>query len=263
MSSTALAWAATADEATRSGALRHLFPPVRLTQALSAAPFRPHAILRYRSLVPVAQVARDPVRRIGYTSFRGYYRSLTMGLRFPFESLLERDALLVHDFLPTVRRFCSQPRTLIYRREGRRRRYTPDILVEPVAAPPFYLEVRPAERTPGRLAPLEDHIRAAAAEDGCGFEFIDETSIRAQPFYGNCRRARMAARSLTDAALIAAAEALVRVGLPAELGDLCAVMEDEASALDILMGLVGVGILSMPLHQSIEFWTPVWKGPAW
>ncbi|RZK02406.1 MAG: hypothetical protein EOO76_07080 [Novosphingobium sp.] len=243
-------------------ALRVLCSPRTLATVAQHLPFDCAAVLRYRSLPPLACVARDPVRRIGYTSFRGYYRSIKMGVRFPYESLLERDAMIVHDFHPWVRRFVAQPVTLLYKREGRRRRYTPDLLVEPYEARPFFLEVRPHERTPGRLGPLLPHIQEAVVAFGCEHHFMDEHTIRAEPFFGNCRRARRAARFLGDDHLLRLGEALDRFPPPVDLGDLCwAVGQDDA--LEQVLGLVALGILSMRIDEDIRCGMVVFKGSNW
>lgn len=246
--------------------LRLLFSPKGLADLSGRVPFGCAAVLRRRSLPPVANVARDPVKRIGYTSFRGYYRSTKMGLRFPFESLLERDAMLVHDFHPNVRRFAAQPVTLHYTRHGRHRRYTPDLLVEPSGSDPFLLEVRPDERTPGRLGPLLPHIQGAAAEFGCQHVFISEKDIRAEPFYGNCRRAHRGTRFLTDENVLLIGDALVRWEPPVDLGDLCfALTRSHAhdDAVDLVLGMVALGILTTRMDVNINCSMIMVKGPNW
>ena len=232
-----------------------------LSDARSWLPFDLAPIMRYRAVSPIGPVARDPAKRIGYTSFRGYYKSLATSARWPFESLLERDALLVHDFDLGVRAFRAQPKTLTYRRQGRFRRYTPDLRVVLASGFVIYLEVRPVERTPGRLGPLLPWIEAACAEDGAAFSFIDEATIRAEPFYGNCRRYRAAAGHLTDEALLDAARVLLDVGLPAELGDLIAA--GETVGRDVFLGLAALRVLRAPVGAPIDDRLVFDRGDLW
>lgn len=218
--------------------------------------------MAYRRRFRLGEVARDPVRRIGYASFRGYYGSVLNRCRYPFESLLERDAMMIHDFDLGVRRFQAQPVTIGYVRQGRRRRYTPDLLVELMGGASVFLEVRPAERTPGRLGPLLPWIQEACLEHGAPHHFMDERTIRAEPAHTNGRWLRAAPRHLDDDVVAAAARVLLDIGLPAALGDLEAAMAGPIRR-PAFLGLAALRILRLPIGLPITGDTVMAKGELW
>ena len=74
--------------------------------------------------------ARNPAERPGRTSCTGWYQSIKLGDQLPYESLLERDALLLLDLDPDVARFTAQPETFVWTEGSRQRRYTPDVRLE-------------------------------------------------------------------------------------------------------------------------------------
>lgn len=72
------------------------------------------------------------VRKIkkSYISCTGYFASLKNKNPIPFESVLERDFYMHLEFDKNVRVYDSQPFRIKYEMEGRKTRYTPDVLVE-------------------------------------------------------------------------------------------------------------------------------------
>lgn len=109
-----------------------------------------------------------------------------------FESSLERDWLEILDFDPSVERIQVQPFSLYYSHEGKRRRYTPDVLVErggrqgPITT---VYEVKPREELREHWARYRPRFRAAVAyckARGARFKIVTEREIRI-PFYENAR----------------------------------------------------------------------------
>lgn len=73
---------------------------------------------------------RIPVSRAGQRNYSGWYWSSTVHGHLVYESLLERDRLLLADFCPTVRRIAAQPFWMRGYDGSTFRRHVPDILLE-------------------------------------------------------------------------------------------------------------------------------------
>ena len=90
-----------------------------------------------------------PVRRVvtrGGRRFRGFFPSAKNGCMVPWESLLERDAITLLEYMRTVRRFEAQPRVVLwYDERADVRVYVPDLRVELLDGRAFEIEVKPAE----------------------------------------------------------------------------------------------------------------------
>jgi hypothetical protein len=73
---------------------------------------------------------RIPVSRAGQRNYSGWYWSSTIQRHLVYESLLERDRLLLADFCPTVRQIAAQPFWVRGYDGSRFRRHVPDIMLE-------------------------------------------------------------------------------------------------------------------------------------
>jgi hypothetical protein len=73
---------------------------------------------------------RIPVSRAGQRNYSGWYWSSTVQGHLVYESLLERDRLLLADFCPTVRRIAAHPFWMRGYDGLAFRRHVPDILLE-------------------------------------------------------------------------------------------------------------------------------------
>lgn len=105
-----------------------------------------------------------------------------------FESLLERDLLILLDMIPSVAGYEVQPVTIRYDdSQSRERIYTPDVLVEFkrgrgfVDRRPWLVEVKPRENLRKNWGQLRERFRAAhqyARENGWRFRILTEQEIR-------------------------------------------------------------------------------------
>jgi hypothetical protein len=104
----------------------------------------------------------------------GRWFSTTVGRFLEYESLLERDWLLVLDFDPEVESICEQPLRLRYRADGRQASHVPDLLVWRAGTPEL-CDVKSAERVgdPGFHAQVEA-TGLACAEAGMGYRVLSE-----------------------------------------------------------------------------------------
>lgn len=206
-----------------------------------------------RRLTPDAEVARNPARRLGYVSCVGWRTSYKMGLRFPYESLAERDAMVLLDVDPAVRTFHAQPETFQWVQGGRRRRYTPDLLVEHGDGRLEYREVKPDHRR--RKDPLLDGrwpwIEAECARRGAAFEFWTEATVRREPRLSNAKRLRAGVGHLNAASIARIRGAVARVGLPSPLGRLVEAANGGPGDGEAILGMAGLGYLALDLERQL------------
>ncbi|CAO3379262.1 hypothetical protein [Azospirillum argentinense] len=190
--------------------------------------------------------------RLSYCSCSGWYRSIRGDIRLPFESLLERDLMVIQDIDPDVVAFAGKPETLIWADGRRERRYTPDFRVVTREGKIVYREAMPRRALDAdpSLKGRRPHITDACALRGAAFEIWTETEIRKQPRLANCARIRAAVAFLTPANL-----AIVQAGLAERrsisLGALQATIGLDPILVGTLLGLVAIGELALDLDAVI------------
>ena len=120
----------------------------------------------------------EPVRSLGvYRSQRhmpGCWFSATAGRFLEYESLLERDWMLLMDFDREAEWICEQPLRLRYVKDQRPASHVPDLLVWRAGMPEL-CDVKSEERLedPGFLAQVEG-TGLACAEAGFGYRVLSE-----------------------------------------------------------------------------------------
>lgn len=190
--------------------------------------------------------------RLSYRSCSGWYQSLKCSVQLPFQSLLERDLMVIQDIDPEVSAFALKPETLIWSDGGRELRYTPDFQVVSRNGRVVYREAmsqRKLDADPS-LKGRRSRITEACAVRGASFEIWTETEIRKQPRLANCARIRAAVAFLTPTNL-----SIVRAGLaagrPVSFGALQAALGPNPELVGALLGLVAVGDLTLDLDAVI------------
>ena len=212
--------------------------------------------------IPRAVTARDPARSISFVSCAGYYRSSKMGAEFPFESLSERDAMVLLDIDPGVLRFHAQPETFRWMQAGRRRRYTPDILVEFTGGDREYREVKTKkmkDQDPtlcGRL----DRILIECAMRTATFSFWTREEIQRQPRLCNARRLRSSLDFLDSEAVQTVGAAIAVEGLPSTLGALAQRLGGGIKSDATILALAACGELAIDITAPLNAATPVKRG---
>src|SRR6185437_16490209 len=127
-------------------------------------------------------------RRGSYLTVTGKFTSPKNKHMVLFEGLRERDFCLLLDYDPDVQSFQDHPVTISYRREGRKCRYTPDMLVhyrmvadgKPVRRPEL-CEVKVRDDLRANWKEYRARFRAAQAycrEKGWRFRVVDERTLR-------------------------------------------------------------------------------------
>lgn len=206
--------------------------------------------------------ARNPARRPGQRSCTGWYQSIKASDALPYESLLERDALLLLDFDPDVAQFVVQPETFVWTEAGRQRRYTPDIRLETVGGEVIYRQVKLATRLAadptlgGRLPAIE----AECAARGSRHEMWLDTDIRRQPRLSNARRLRATVAVLAAENLYAIQTIITRLPFPSNLGAAAEALGGRPVHVNIVLGLVAVGELAVDLDRPLDDDTVLMRG---
>ena len=129
--------------------------------------------------------ARKVVTRSG-RKLRGYFPSVKLGRMVEWESLLERDAILLMEFSPGVKSFREQPELIQYRDGDVVRRYFPDFEITTTDAELIHLEVKPEKQllradVVHKLTKVAEHYAAKRH----AYRILTDKVIRRQPLLGN------------------------------------------------------------------------------
>lgn len=119
---------------------------------------------------------------------RGYFPSRKMGRMIAWESLLERDAILLLEFSANVVRYQEQPARVYFNQDNEQRLYIPDFEVDLIDERITHIEVKPTSK----LVKPEMAIRFAAikAHYQCGetgFCVLTEKELRKEPKLTNLK----------------------------------------------------------------------------
>lgn len=96
-----------------------------------------------------------------------------------WESLLERDAIMLFEFSPGVASYREQPFSTYFFFEGRMRRYTPDFEITFPCGRVELIEVKPSSKIQRadvqiRFQAIQSHFKAL----GCSLRFVTDVHIR-------------------------------------------------------------------------------------
>lgn len=186
----------------------------------------------------------------------GRWFSVTAGRLLDYESLLERDWMLLMDFDREVDGICEQPLRLRYERDGRAASHVPDLLVWRGPERAELCDVKPVSRLEDREFQAQvQATRSACEEAGIGYRVLSEpdrqllvnvrwlAGFREAPFDRDGERARML-RTLA-------------VG-ESTLGELRAGAREVALAQPVLMHMLWTGVAMIDMSGLICEETRVW-----
>ena len=129
------------------------------------------------------------VRRVVTRSGKGFrvkYPSLKLNRMVECESLLERDAVLIIERSPGVKRYQEQAETILYYDGDRQREYTVDFLIEGFNQEVVRVEVKPSkELLKHTIADKLEKVAAHYAALGQSFRVVTEETIRREPLHSN------------------------------------------------------------------------------
>lgn len=183
-----------------------------------------------------------------------------------FESSLERDWLRLLDFDPNVIALREQPFTIYYEFEGRRTRYTPDVLAEysqARQARTVVYEVKPLETLRSDWQLLRPRFKAALKHcraEGWQFRIVTERHIRT-PLLANAtflRRYRAMTPLLVKQAQLKYTATVLGPTTPQAL--LAAAYwpaDQQAQAIPALWQLVASGEIEADLSKPLTMATPI------
>lgn len=225
-----------------------------MSSKLKSAPLRSNALPRASNELLGGRV-RKPVTR-GGKGIRGKFPSLKLRRMVQYESLLERDAILLLEYNPLVLGYQEQPSVEIYY-DGDQvaRRYVPDFRVDLVGGGRLLIEVKASTHVQRRRVKAKlQAIALRFKETGQAFRLLTEAEIRRQPRFDNLQMLHDAnkARSLEDD-LHALSVAFEGSGLRS-FGELAAVAGGQGPVLR----QIASGQLRADLDQSLQPCTPVW-----
>jgi hypothetical protein len=197
-------------------------------------------------------LARDPTKRLSYGSCTGWFTSRKAQLRMPFESLIERDAMIVLESDQSVSRYRAQPETFQISSGGRSVKYTPDLLVWFRRGDLVYREVKPTEKliADTSLGGRFESIQSEAHKRGATFETWSAAEIRREPRLSNSKLVQSASGYITQEILVAALPRLARMTMPATVEEI-AVALGAGAHHGLALGLVGLGLLSIDIDEEI------------
>lgn len=114
---------------------------------------------------------------------RGYFPSRKMGRMVAWESLLERDAILLLEYSPAVIRYAEQPTRVNFLHDGKIRSYIPDFQAEIYNIGYIYVEVKPSAKlvAGSKIANRLDSITSHYRGTGIAFRVLTEKEVRRQP----------------------------------------------------------------------------------
>jgi TnsA endonuclease N terminal len=201
----------------------------------------------------------EPVRQAGvYQCQRhmpGLWFSTTVGRLLEYESLLERDWMLLLDFDREVESICEQPLRLRYRKEGEPASHVPDLLVWRDGTPEL-CDVKSEERV--ARPEFQAQVRAtglACAEAGFAYRVLSEpdpqllmnvrwlAGFRERPPDPDGERARMLSAMAAGSCTV---------------GELLAGARELALARPVLMNLLWSGEALIELAEPIREHSRVW-----
>jgi hypothetical protein len=184
-----------------------------------------------------------------------------------YESSLERDWLMALDFDWRVQRIQEQPYTLTYLLDGKRRRYTPDVLAvfeEGGVQRTVVYEVKAHEDLRENWAEQRPRYKAAVADcrtRGWRFRIVTERDIRT-PYVNNIKFLRryrdLKEQQLHGTALLYTLRALGETTPQALLAATWSDNERRLTALPELWRLVAKRDIAAALHDPLTMATPIW-----
>jgi hypothetical protein len=130
---------------------------------------------------------RKVVTRSG-RGVRGFFPSHKMKAMIPWESLLERDAILGFEFSESVKRYWAQPEKIYYYHNGEQKYCVPDFRTEAVDKSWTHIEVKPAAKLnePGLKNKLQA-IKVHHEQNNIEYKVLDESVLRIEPRLTNLK----------------------------------------------------------------------------
>lgn len=204
---------------------------------------------------------------LNYRNITGTVRSIKSENCTDFESGLERDALILSEFDPSVSQFRVQPRTFYYVKNGKKRQYTPDILIEYKNGYKLYVEVKYRDDLKKDWNKLKPKFKAALHElknePNTRFKIWTEVEIRTQYFENAKYLLPFKNKSINEAHSTHILQIIDRLceTTPTDLLDICSSdMTLRAELLHTLWGCIARGFIKIDMLKPITMNSSIWLG---
>ncbi len=119
---------------------------------------------------------------------RGYFPSWKMKMMIVWESILERDAILMCEFSRYIRRYWAQPEKIYFYQNDIQKYCYPDFRIEALDGSWTHIEVKPASKLKDPI--LQSRLQAIKAHHkniSIGYEVHDESILRVEPRLTNLK----------------------------------------------------------------------------
>lgn len=192
-------------------------------------------------------LSRKVVTRRG-RRFRGYFPSHKLGRMVPWESFVERDAILLLEISSGVVSYKAQPTVIYYFDGSKFRKYYPDFEVVLSDGSMFHLEIKLAEEL--KKPELKTKFRLIASHYqniGFGFKIVTEEDLRREPLLSNAQTLAYL-RSKRSRPLPSPTKLYSDLGI-----DIISFAEAEALlGRDTILHLIAHGLLACDLSQPLS-----------
>lgn len=179
----------------------------------------------------------------------GKFPSVKLGRIVWYESPLERDFLYLLEIDPDVISYQEQPGRIYYSLGGKKRRYTPDLLVRRSRKKQI-IEVKIKKRAEQeQYARLFRIAQRACEKEGCEFKVVTEESIRLQPRLDNAKLLYKYARTPVRAQHQIVCHEFFVGREEASLGEVIQFFASRNTGQQVAYALIYRGILSVDLMQ--------------
>ncbi|MGE4503512.1 MAG: TnsA endonuclease N-terminal domain-containing protein [Thiomicrospira sp.] len=202
---------------------------------------------------------------LNYRNITGSVRSVKSDNYTDYESGLERDAFILVEFDTNVSQFKAQPRTFYYVKDGKKRRYTPDVLVEYKNGQRLYIEIKYRDDLKNDWKKLKPKFKAAIhelkKEPNTRFKIWTEVEIRNQYFENAKYLLPFKNKPINNAhvAVILKVVNSLAETTPADLLDICSSnITLRAEILHTLWGCLARGMLKIDMLKPITMNSPIW-----
>lgn len=190
---------------------------------------------------------RNGVTRSG-RGVRGHFPSRKMGEMIPWESLLERDAILLLEFSPDIIRYTAQPARIPFSLDGEIKHCIPDFEAEFADGLITHIEVKPAKKL---AKPEIDYRYKAIAKQyetsNIWYQILTEKELRPRARLSNLRLLAYHMPRIEDEAELMDAQQRLSV-LPARtIAGAAAVLGD----IKLVYRLMAANYLSCNLDEPI------------
>ena len=190
--------------------------------------------------------ARKVVTRSG-RKIRGYFPSLKMKRMVAWESLLERDMILLMEFSQGIVQFREQPELVLYDDGDVQRRYFPDFEITTSAHVLEHIEVKSEAQL--RRPVIEQKLSLVAnnyAQRGLKYRVLSDRDIRREPLLGNLKLLAHARRLSPEVEFV---RDEVRKLLKS--GEINFQYLEKQLGRDLLIKLIACGDVRCDLHLSL------------